>query len=315
VAISLRRRGPSKFEQAADGSMTLLDHVRELRNRLFWASLGLLGGLIVGFIVSQSVFHLLSEPYCSLSSSWVGGQCKFLVLGVGDTLILRLKIALWVGIIVGAPVWLYQLWAFVAPGLHRHERKWAYIFVAIAAPLFCAGAVLAYLVVGHSLAFIMKAGVLGEPTQLEVTSYVGFVTSMILLFGAAFEFPLVLLMLNFTGVVRAKRLLSWWRVVIFLSFAFAAIATPDPGPFGMTLLAAAMSLLYFIAVGVAFLNDRRVGRNKELYADLSDDEISPLADERDPIATGDRIEAPTPVAGPAPVAQPLPLERRFDDMT
>src|SRR4029453_10856488 len=262
MAISLRRRGPSKFEQAADGSMTLLEHVRELRNRLFWASLGLLGGFIIGFIVSQWVFPLLAEPYCTLPSSYVNGQCKFLVLGVGDTLILRLKIALWVGIIVGAPVWLYQLWA--------------YIFVAIAAPLFCAGALLAYLVVGHSLNFIMEAGVLGESTQLEVTSYIGFVTSMILLFGVAFEFPPILLMLNFTGVVRAKRLLSWWRVVIFLSFAFAAIATPDPGPFGMTLLAAAMSLVYFIRVGVAFLNDRRLGRDKELYAGLSDDEISPL---------------------------------------
>jgi sec-independent protein translocase protein TatC len=315
VAISLRRRGPSKFQQAADGSMTLLEHVRELRNRLFWASLGLLAGFIIGFIVSQRVFHLLAEPYCSLPSSYVSGQCKFLVLGVGDTLILRLKIALWVGLIVGAPVWLYQLWAFIAPGLHRNERKWAYIFVAIAAPLFCAGAVLAYLVVGHSLNFIMEAGVLGESTQLEVTSYIGFVTSMILLFGVAFEFPLILLMLNFTGVVRAKRLLSWWRVVVFLSFAFAAIATPDPGPFGMTLLAAAMSLLYFIAVGVAFLHDRRTGRDKELYAGLSDDEISPLDEDRDSIAASDPIEPPTSVAAAAPVAQPLPLERRFDDMT
>src|SRR5690349_13557567 len=251
--------------------MTLLEHVRELRNRLFWASLGLLGGFIIGFIVSQRVFHILAQPYCSLSSSWVNGQCKFLVLGVGDTLILRLKIALWVGIIVGAPVWLYQLWAFIAPGLHRHERKWAYVFVAIAAPLFCAGAVLAYLVVGHSLNFIMEAGVLGEATQLEVTSYIGFVTNMILIFGAAFEFPLILLMLNFTGVVSAKKLLSWWRIVVFLSFAFAAIATPDPGPFGMTLLALCMIVLYLIATGVAALNDRRKGRGEELYADLDDD--------------------------------------------
>jgi sec-independent protein translocase protein TatC len=315
VALSLRRRGPSKFQQAADGSMTLIEHVRELRNRLFWASLGLVAGLIVGFILSQWVFHLLEEPYCSLPSSWVDGKCKFLVLGVGDTLILRLKIALWVGIIVGAPVWLYQLWAFIAPGLHRHERKWAYIFVAIAAPLFCAGAVLAFLVVGHSLNFIMEAGVLGEATQLEVTSYVSFVTSMILLFGVAFEFPLILLMLNFTGVVRAKRLLSWWRVVIFLSFAFAAIATPDPGPFGMTLLAAAMSLLYFIAVGVAFINDKRKGRDREIYAGLDDDELSPLDDPREPVAAGDRIDPPVPIAQPEPVSRPLPLDHRYDDMT
>jgi sec-independent protein translocase protein TatC len=316
VALSLRAiKGPSKFEAAADGSMTLMEHVRELRNRLFWASLGLVAGLIVGFILSQWAFHVLEQPYCQLPSSNVNGQCKFLVLGVGDTLILRLKIALWIGLIVGAPVWLYQLWAFIAPGLHRHERKWAYLFVAIAAPLFCAGAVLAFLVVGHSLAFIMKAGVLGEATQLEVTSYVGFVTSMILLFGVAFEFPLILLMLNFTGVTSAKRLLSWWRVVIFLSFAFAAIATPDPGPFGMTLLAACMSLLYFIAVGVAFINDRRKGRGKEIYAGLDDYEISPLTDDREPVAAGDRVESASAVAPPEPVHKPLPIESRFDDMT
>src|SRR4051794_27433050 len=154
MALALRRRqGPSKFEQAADGSMTLIDHIRELRNRMFWASLGLVGGLIVGFIISKWTFHMLSEPYCSLDTSYVRNpitghlECRFITLGVGDQLILRLKIALWVGLVVGAPVWLYNLWAFIAPGLHRHERKWAFIFVAIAAPLFIGGAVLAFFVV------------------------------------------------------------------------------------------------------------------------------------------------------------------------
>jgi sec-independent protein translocase protein TatC len=321
VALSLRRQGPTKFQQAADGSMTLIEHIRELRNRLFWASLGLLAGLIVGFIVSKWTFDLLSEPYCDLKTSWELNpvtnklECRFITLGATDQLILRLKIALWVGLIVGAPVWLFQLWAFIAPGLHRHERKWAYIFVAIAAPLFLGGAVLAYLVVNHSLAFIMGTGVIGGTTQLEVTSYIGFVTSMILLFGVAFEFPLVLLMLNFTGVTSAKRLLSWWRIVIFLSFAFAAIATPDPGPFGMTLLAACMSLLYFMAVGVAFLNDRRKGRGKEIYAGLDDDELSPLADDRESVGAGQRVEASGAVAPPEPVHKPLPLQSRYDDMT
>jgi sec-independent protein translocase protein TatC len=316
VAITLRRQGPTKFQQAADGSMTLIEHVRELRNRLFWASLGLVVGLIVGFLLSQWMFHVLEQPYCKLPSSInENGKCDFVVLGVGDTLILRLKIALWIGLIVGAPVWLYQLWAFIAPGLHRHERKWAYVFVAIAAPLFAVGAVLAYLVVGHSLNFIMTAGVLGEATKLEIGSYIGFITSMILLFGAAFEFPLILLMLNFTGVTSAKRLLSWWRVVIFLSFAFAAVATPDPGPFGMTLLALCMSLLYFIAVGVAFINDRRKGRGKEIYADLDDDQISPLDIEPEPVGAGSRVETSGLVEPPEPVHKPLPLESRYDDMT
>src|SRR4051794_22005603 len=321
MALALRRRrGPSKFEQAADGSMTLIDHIRELRNRLFWASLGLVVGIIVGFVLSGWVFDLLERPYCKLDSSWtlgvVGqGKCDFLQLGVGDGLILKLKIALWVGIIIGAPVWLYQLWAFIAPGLHRHERKWAYVFVSIAAPLFVTGAVLAYLVVGHSLAFIMEAGVLNTTTKLEVSAYTGFVTTMILLFGAAFEFPLILLMLNFTGVVSGRKLLGWWRIVVFLSFAFAAIATPDPGPFGMTLLALCMVVLYLAATGVAFLNDRRKGRGREIYAGLDDDEISPLEDDRQPVAAGDRIEAPIPVEQPTPVTAPLPIESRYDDMT
>jgi sec-independent protein translocase protein TatC len=320
VALSLSRKGPSKFQQASDGSMTLIEHVRELRNRLFWAALGIVAGLVVGFIVSDWVFHLLSGPYCDLPTSWTRDangvlKCNFITLGATDQLVLRLKIALWVGLIVGAPVWLYQLWAFIAPGLHRHERKWAYVFVAIAAPLFAGGAVLAYFVVQHSLKFIMQAGVIGSTTQLEVTSYVGFVTSMILLFGVAFEFPLVLLMLNFTGVVSARKLMGWWRVVVFLSFAFAAIATPDPGPFGMTLLAACMVVLYLAAVAVAAINDKRKGRGKEIYAGLDDDEISSLEDDREPVAAGDRIEAPSPLEAPEPVAKPLPIESRFDDMT
>jgi sec-independent protein translocase protein TatC len=300
--------------------MTLIEHIRELRNRLFWASLGLVAGLIVGFIISKWVFGVLQQPYCHIPTSWTvqadgTRKCDFVVLGVTDQLMLRLKIALWVGLIVGSPVWLYQLWAFVAPGLHRHERRWAYIFVAIAAPLFIGGAVMAFMAIGHSLPWIMDAGVIGGTTKLEVTSYIGFVMNMILLFGAAFEFPLLLLMLNFTGVVSARRLVGWWRAVVFLSFAFAAVATPDPGPFGMTLLAACMSALYFIAVGVAFLNDRRKGRGKEIYAGLDDDELSPLEDDREPVAAGDRIDAPTAVGAPTPVSRPLPLESRYDDMT
>src|SRR5918997_354168 len=106
MALTLRRKGPTKFQQAADGSMTLIDHVRELRNRLFWASLGIVAGLIVGFIVSGWVFDILKDPYCSLESSWITNArgervCNFVVLGVVDPLILKLKIALWVGLIVG----------------------------------------------------------------------------------------------------------------------------------------------------------------------------------------------------------------------
>ncbi|SCL28999.1 sec-independent protein translocase protein TatC [Micromonospora rhizosphaerae] len=317
MAFGLKKRGPSNFERAADGSMTLMEHVRELRTRLFRASLAIVAGLIAGFWLAQPAFDLLKQPYCRLPEAMDEfGRCQqFLQLSPADGFILKLKLALWIGLIIGAPVWLYQLWAFIAPGLHRHERKWAYVFVSIAAPLFAGGAVLAYFVVDKGLAFLMESGVTGLSSQLEVTRYISFVTNMILLFGVAFEFPLILLMLNFTGVASGKRLLSWWRAVVFISFVFAAIATPDPGPFGMTLLASALSLLYFVAVGVAFLNDRRRGRGKEVYSDLNDDEVSPLDLTPEPVEAGQRIETVSPIGAPESIAAPAPIERRYDDMT
>ncbi len=322
MALSLRRKkGPTKFERAADGSMTLLEHLIELRQRLFYASVAVVFGLIAGYLLSQQAFDLLRAPYCTLPGAYVNGVCKFTVLSATDPLVVRLKIALWIGLIVSAPVWLFQLWAFIAPGLHRHERKWAYVFAAIAAPLFAGGAAMAYFILGKSLGFLLEAGVTGLDSQLEVTAYISFVTSMLLLFGVGFEFPLVLLMLNFTGVVSARRLLSWWRTMVFLCTVFAAIATPDPGPFGMILLAAAMSLLYFIAVGIAFLNDKRKGRGKEIYADLDDDEVSPLSDRTDrvvgsgPVEASPPVEPVVPISRLAPINEPLPLERRFDEST
>ena len=322
MAFGLRRlrereRAANNFERAADGSMTLVEHIRELRTRLFRASLGIFVGFGLGLWLSEPVRVLLSRPYCNIPSSIDPdtGKCRFVQLGPADVFLLNLKIALWVGLIVAAPIWLYQLWAFIAPGLHRHERRYAYMFTAIAAPLFAAGAVLAYFVVDKGLHFLLQFTGDDITVNLEVTRYISFVTNMILIFGGAFEFPLILLMLNFTGVVSAKKLLGWWRIVVFLSFAFAAIATPDPGPFGMTLLALCMVVLYLIATGVAALNDKRKGRGKELYAELDDDQLSPLEDDRVPVGAADPIEAPTPIDAPEPVAKPRPLEGRFDDMT
>lgn len=298
--------------------MTLIEHFRELRDRLFRASLAILVGFGVGLWLAGPVRRLLQEPYCKLPNSidQETGQCRFVQLGPADVFLLNMKIALWVGLIVAAPIWLYQLWAFVAPGLHRHERRYAYTFASIAAPLFVAGAVLAYFVIGKGLEFLMHFSGDDIATTLEVTRYISFVTNLILLFGVAFEFPLMILMLNLVGVVSARRLLSWWRVAVFTFFLFAAIVTPTPDPFGMTALALCLSALYFGAVGVAFLNDRRRGRGREIYAGLSDDEASPLdLGDREAVRAADPIEAPAPIAAPQPVAPPAPLDRRYDDMT
>jgi sec-independent protein translocase protein TatC len=304
------RRGPSQFERAADGSMTLIEHVRELRNRLFKASLAILVGFGVGYWLSGPVRRLLQDPYCDLPGSRnADGTCRFVQLGPADLFLLNLKIALWIGLIVAAPIWLYQLWAFIAPGLHRHERRWAYIFTAIAAPLFALGAFLAFFVVQKGLEFLLSIADESINTTLEIGRYISFVTNLILIFGLAFEFPLVVLLLNFTGMMTGKRMLGWWRVAVFIFFVFSAVVTPTPDPFGMTALAVALSALYFIAVGVALINDRRRARRNTLYAGLSDDEISPLETDAEPVEAGEPVDAITPVAAPQP------LERRYDDMT
>ncbi|GAA4448912.1 twin-arginine translocase subunit TatC [Phytohabitans houttuyneae] len=311
MAFSLLRRGPSNFERAADGSMTLIEHLRELRTRLFRASLGILIGFIVGFAMSNWVMDIMDNPYCALPQSKdpVSGKCMLLQLGPADVLLLQLRISLWLGLIVAGPIWLYQLWAFIAPGLHRHERRYAYAFAAIAAPLFAAGGFLAFFVVHTGLEFLLNIGPENIQTTLEVSRYFGFVTNLILIFGVAFEFPLIILMLNLVGLASAKRLLSWWRVAIFAFFAFSAIATPTPDPFGMTALALCLCVLYFAAVGVAFVNDRRKRRRQETFAGLDDDEASPLEYDADAVEAGEPLEAV------APVPAPLPIERRFDETT
>ncbi|WBB87709.1 twin-arginine translocase subunit TatC [Micromonospora sp. WMMC264] len=317
MAFGLKKRGPSNFARAADGSMTLIEHIRELRNRLFRASLAILVGFGFGVWLSGPVLHILQKPYCDLPKArLIDGNCNFVQLGPADLFLLQMKVALWVGLIIAAPIWLYQLWAFIAPGLHRHERRYAYFFTALAAPLFAAGAVLAYFVTSKGLEFLLNVSGGGDvTTTLDITRYVGFVTNLILLFGVAFEFPLIVLMLNFVGLASAKRLLSWWRVAVFVFFAFSAVVTPTPDPFGMTALAICLCALYFAAVGVAFINDKRRGRGREVYAGIADDEVSPLDLSTEPVPAGGRIEASEPIGAPEPVAAPKPIERRYDDMT
>lgn len=310
--------------------MTLMEHLRELRTRLFRASLAILVGVIVGWLLSNRILEIIQHPYCQVAlkqyvhahGNGAGFSCPFVNLKVTDPLLLKLKISLYAGLIVASPLWMYQLWAFVAPGLHRHERRWAYVFAGLAAPLFAAGSVLAFIVVSKGLEFLISFTATNNSNILEAMSYVDFVTGMMLVFGVAFEFPLGIMLANIAGAVTGKRLLGWWRIAVFIFFVFAAIATPTADPFGMSFLAACMALLYFGAVIFALVNDRRRGRNRPSYAGIGDDEISSLDDyEVEPVEAAtpidgyDPIDAPTPVAAPTAVEPPQPLDSRYDDFT
>jgi sec-independent protein translocase protein TatC len=267
--------------------MTLIEHLYELRTRLFKASLGVVAGMVLGLVFADEILAFLIRPYTEALVTMGLEPKKPIQLGPVDYLLLQLKVGLYAGLILGSPVWLYQLWAFITPGLHRNERRWAYTFVAVATPLFSAGAALAYYVVAKGLEFLLAGSGSAAETTLELTRYIDFVTGMMLLFGVALEFPLVVLMLNLVGLVSARKLLSWWRIAVFLMFAFAAVVTPTPDPFGMIALAVPMCLLYFAAVGIAFLNDRRKARSAQ-YEGLADDDTSPLDHRPEPVEPGPR---------------------------
>lgn len=265
--------------------MTLIEHIRELRSRLFKATLAIVIGMALTFYFAADVQDFVLEPYCSFLHEKTGATtCAMNAASVLDPFMVQLKIALYLGMALTAPFWLYQLWAFVAPGLLKRERRYAYSFAAVATPLFIAGLLLGFFLVSKSIHFFL--GVTENLSlTLNIDSYFDFVTSVMLLFGVGFEFPLLIVMLNLAGVVSAKRLLSWWRIAVFLMFLFAALVTPTPDPFNMTILALSISVLYFAAVGFAFIVDARRAK-RQAGGRIGDDEVAPI----EPVSP---VDAPT----------------------
>lgn len=259
--------------------MPLAEHLRELRNRL---AKGMLAITVVSLVVafySQELMNFLMDPvpkcHTGLGES-TGGKCA--VIAYTDLLspfTTTVKVCFMAGVILSSPVWLYQLWAFVAPGLHKHERKYTYWFVSAAVPLFLGGAALAYTVLPISMRVLLGITPEGSANILPMDTILDFIVRMILVFGAAFELPLLLVMLNFSGMVTGRRMAGWWRGVVMGVFIFGAVATPTTDPFGMIALAGPIVVLYFLAVGVSILNDKR-RRRANPDADLDDDEASDL---------------------------------------
>jgi len=261
--------------------MSLVDHLRELRARLFKAVLAIaVITLLVGVVGYHPIEHFIRQPYCDVDPKYRFGDhgCALIFTSPLDGFLYRLKISLIAGLVLSGPFWLYQLWAFVTPGLHRNERRHALTFVGASSVLFAAGAALAYLVLHKSLDVLLSFGGDGLQALLAVDKYLSFVIGMLLVFGLAFEFPLLVIMLNFVGVLPSDKLRSSRRVALFLCFLFAGVATPSQDPFSMLALAVPLCLLFEMSVLVARLHDRSV-RKRELtapYAGLDDDETSPL---------------------------------------
>ncbi|MEU8675805.1 twin-arginine translocase subunit TatC [Streptomyces sp. NPDC048560] len=272
-----------KQEKDEEGRMPLLDHLRELRNRLLKAVTAIVVVTIVAAFYQKDIYDFLLNPLISsvgcegaVVVAKNGSPCALLKT---DTLMgpftNALKVALMSGVLLAAPVWLYQLWAFVAPGLHKGEKRYAYGFAVIGAPLFLAGGYLAYSILPQTAEIMLGFTPSDVQNQIGLDSYLDLLTRMVIVFGLAFELPLLLIALNMTGIVSGKRMLGWWRGMIVGLTGFAAIATPGGEPLSMLLLAGPLAVLYFIATGFSLLNDAR-RRRANPDAELDDDEASQL---------------------------------------
>jgi sec-independent protein translocase protein TatC len=265
--------------QAADvdGRMPLIEHIRELRRRVLRAGLGLLLGMGVGWIFFNPVWDVLQRPYNRLDPKHcLGGQCNLVVHGIFDGFFVHIKIAFIIGALVSSPVWLYQLWAFVAPGLYRRERRWTYVFLAAAVPLFCAGGALAYVTLDKGLQIFVGLAPGDTTVLVGVQDYLGYATAMLMIFGLTFELPLFVIILNMAGVLTHERIRKFRRSLIFRIFVFAAVATPSQDPFTMLALAVPTVILFEVAEIIAWIHDKRLAARPDPYAGLDDDEVSPL---------------------------------------
>jgi sec-independent protein translocase protein TatC len=254
--------------------MTLRDHLYELKHRLGMAILALLVGCILGFLWFQwrigpipSLGDLMTGPYCSLppETRLTGASCKLIQTQPFEAFLVQFKVGLAAGAVLTSPLWLYQIWAFITPGLYDNERRFTRIFVFLASFLFICGAVLAYYVVPKGLAVLVSFGGDEFITALAANEYISFVLVMLLIFGVSFELPLVVTMLNRIGVLPYRNLKKWRRGIIFVLFVFAAFATPGTDPVGMLALAGAMTVLFELAVQIARIHDRK--KDREAVAD------------------------------------------------
>lgn len=248
--------------------MPVMDHLRELRRRVIAILIIVALGAVLGWYLYNPILDFLKHPYCSVPQRYrftpVGGgqTCVLTYQGVLDGFTTRLKISVIAGAVMTGPLWLYQIWAFITPGLRKNERKYTLIFVCASTVLFVSGMALAYAVLTRGLSFVLRASGSGTQALLTINDYISFVTLMLVVFGAAFEVPLLVVMANFAGVLPSRLLKKSRRIGIFLIFLFAAVATPSTDPFTMCAMAIPMVALFEAAIQIATVHDKRKARRE-----------------------------------------------------
>lgn len=239
--------------------MSLSGHLKELRNRLFWSAIFLLAGSIAGWFMFDAVFAELQRPIVALANQ-PGSNATINFPTVVSAFDVRLQVSIFLGVMMSSPIWLFNIWSFITPGLKKKERKYTIWFVVVAVPLFLAGTALAWSSLPTFVQVLVGFTPEGSANVINASEYILFTIRILLVFGIAFVLPVVLVLLNFAGIITAQNIIKSWRLAIFVSAVIGAIATPVAEPMAMFLLMVPLLILYFVAAGVATLHDKRLAR-------------------------------------------------------
>jgi sec-independent protein translocase protein TatC len=246
-------------------AMSLLSHLNELRSRIFKSAIAITLASGRGWIFYEKIISRLTTPICDLDSATAAGKknCGVLYInGVLGPIDLKFKISILLGVLIASPIWLYQLWAFISPGLHKKERRNSILFVLCAVPFFGVGVFAGYLVLPIAIDVLLSFTPNSLTNLVKFDDYLTFVTQLIFVFGVAFELPVFLVSLNLAHILSGRSILRPWRYAIFGITLFSAIATPTGDPFTMFLLAAPLMLLYLAAGGISMLIDKSRRKRK-----------------------------------------------------
>jgi sec-independent protein translocase protein TatC len=252
--------------------MPLREHLVELRKRVGRAALGLVVGAVLGWYLYEEVFAILQAPVVDLRQAR-GESIGLNFNGVLSAFDMQVKVSLFVGVLVSSPWWVYQLWAFITPGLTHRERLVTVGFLAAAVPLFLAGAYLAWYTLPQAVGVLTGFTPSGAWNLIGAQEYLTFVMRMVLAFGAGFLLPVIMVALTMVGIVEGRTWLHGWRVAVMLSFVFGAVATPTGDVVSMLVLAVPITILYFVAVGIGLVLDKRRARR------LADEDAAFIAEQ------------------------------------
>jgi sec-independent protein translocase protein TatC len=225
--------------------MTLVEHLGELRSRLVKSAAALTVGSVIGFVLAPALLRFLTDPYCQAQN---GKNCQLVVIDPLEGFGTRIKLAIFIGVVIGGPIILWQIWRFVTPGLHKNEKRYAIPFIASSLVLFLAGAVVAVATFPKALEFLIGVGGPDLVPLFSPSKYLRLYLLVVVAFGVSFEFPILLVFLQLAHILRSEQLRKWRRGAIIAIFVFAAVITPSQDP--ITLFAMALPMYAFYEISI-----------------------------------------------------------------